>query len=148
MKKNKISISTKGVTRIVFIFNSFVIKIPKFTNHNNTWSFFLRGIIANISEHQTWKWNSGKYESGQSHLLCPVIWCSWGGWILIMKRAKVFTWDEWDAMEYSNDEHMKYFKGDDTISNYGVFENRLVKIDYADLNNFWGEDFKALRNWD
>lgn len=131
-------ISRKGVTRIVIILRRYVIKIPNFTCQ---WSHFLRGLIGNMSENQTWKWNSGKYETGKSHLLCPVLWCSWGGWILIMKRVDELITDDnrefWDC-----DEHIKFFKGDDSISNYGILSGKLVKIDYADLDSHWGEDFK------
>lgn len=68
-------ITFKGVTRMVFLFETFVIKVPAL---HHGWSCFLRGLIGNISEGQTWRWNSGKYEKGKSHLLCPVIWSSWG----------------------------------------------------------------------
>lgn len=137
-------INCKGVTRIVIEFKKVVIKIPNFTFQ---WSHFLRGLIGNISENQTWKWNSGKYEKGKSHLLCPVIWCSWGGWFLIMKRAETFKGEEWDLSTlHSIEEHVKQFGGDDGVSNYGILNDKIVKIDYADLNDYWGEDFKPLKN--
>lgn len=41
-----------------------------------------------------------------------------------------------------NSEHLQHFPGDDTISNYGMLDDKLVKIDYADLDLHWGEDFK------
>lgn len=126
------TINRKGTTRIVFEFDKTVVKIPNFLG---SWSRFLRGILANIHEQQTWKWNSGKYESGFSHLLCPVLWCSWGGWVLVMKKARTFSWEEWEKMEYFIDQHRAHFSGDDSVSNYGVLDNRLVKIDYGQLNN-------------
>lgn len=115
-----------------------VVKIPNFTCQ---WSHFLRGIIGNISENQTWKWNSGKFEKGTSHLLCPVVWCSLGGWVLVMKKAKPITREQWEMITDIS-KFKKHFSGDDTMSNYGYYENRLVKLDYADLDNYWGEDFK------
>jgi hypothetical protein len=133
-----LKINRKGVTRIVIELRSVVVKIPNFTCQ---WSHFLRGIIGNISENQTWKWNSGKFEKGTSHLLCPVVWCSLGGWILIMKKAKPITIEQWEAITDIS-EFKKHFGGDDTMSNYGYYKNRLVKLDYADLDNYWGEDFK------
>ena len=84
IKTITIKINRKGVTRIVLEFKSVVIKIPNFTCQ---WSHFLKGIIGNIEESRTWKWNSGKFEKGTSHLLCPVKWCSVGGWILIMEAV-------------------------------------------------------------
>ena len=132
-------INRKGGTRIVLEFKTVVVKIPNFTCQ---WSHFLKGIIGNIEESRTWKWNSGKFEKGTSHLLCPVKWCSVGGWILVMEKVDEMINDNnihlWDC-----DEHMKHFKGDDTISNYGILRGKLVKIDYADLDSFWCEDFKV-----
>lgn len=131
-------INRKGVTRIVIELNKVVIKIPNFTCQ---WSHFLRGLIGNISENQTWKWNSGKFEKGTSHLLCPVIWCSYGGWILIMRKVDELITEE-NRTQWNCEEHTKHFQGDDSISNYGILNGRLVKIDYADLDLYWGEDFK------
>lgn len=116
-------LNRKGVTRLVFVFNKTVVKIPNFTCQ---WSHFLHGLLANINENKTWKYNSGKYESGLNHLLCPVLWCSYGGWILIMKKASLIT--EENRYLFNTSEHEKHFKGDDTISNYGILNN---KIDYG-----------------
>lgn len=131
------NINLKGVTRIVIVLDHTVIKIPNFTH---SWNHFLRGLIGNISESQTWKWNSGKYEKGTSYLLCPVLWCSWGGWVLIMRKANLLTEADWEKVKIPL--HKKHFKGDDTLSNYGMIEGRVVKIDYGELDDHWGEDFK------
>ncbi|MEO6302174.1 MAG: hypothetical protein ABIP51_03270 [Bacteroidia bacterium] len=137
------SVSTKGVTRIVVLWRGVVIKFPK----PMKWSNFLRGLIGNINERDTYRWNSGKYEKGYSHLLAPVIWCSWGGWILIMKRAKLLTEQEWGEGEWAVKEHIQNFRGDDTISNYGIINKKLVKIDYGELDYYWGEDFKDVAQY-
>lgn len=129
-------ITLKGVTRIVIILKKVVIKIPNFTCQ---WDHFLKGLIGNIHESKTWRYNSGKYESGTSHLLCPVLWCSWGGWILVMKRAVPLTQDLWETTFIP--EHKRHYPGDDTLSNYGYLNGCLVKIDYADLDR-WPSDYK------
>jgi len=128
-----------GVTRIVFVFKSFVVKIPR----PGIWSHFLKGLIGNIHEAQTWKWNSGKYESGKSYLLCPVVWAAWGGWILIMKRAEILTEDQFSKENI--EPHMIWFDGDDKSNNYGYYKGRLVKVDYGELERVWGEDFKPKK---
>ncbi len=125
-------INMKGVTRIVLVLKKIVIKIPNFTCQ---WDHFLKGILANINESRTWKWNTGNYEKGTSYLLCPVIWCSWGGWLLVMRKAETMSWEEWEKSEWYNDQHRKHFPGDDTVSNYGILNGRLVKIDYGQLEN-------------
>lgn len=132
------NINRRGVTRIVVEFNSVVIKIPNFTY---SWNHFLKGLIGNMEEGKTWKWNSGKYEKGFSYLLCPVLWFSWGGWILIMRKVDE-TVNENNYHIWNCEEHKKHFKGDDTAGNYGFLNGKLVKLDYADLDDNWGSDFK------
>jgi hypothetical protein len=126
----------RGATRIVFIFRKFVIKVPNFTySYRN----FIRGILSNIDEDRTWRWNSGKYENGKSHLLCPVIFSLWGGWLLIMARADVLKWSgDVRALPHTdnpNDVYKEWIEaglgGDDKADNYGYYKGRLVKVDYA-----------------
>lgn len=51
-----------------------------------------------------------------------------------MKRAQTFTYEEWGAMQDLDiSEHKKYFPGDDTMSNYGMIDGGIVKIDYGQL---------------
>lgn len=123
-------IDRTGATRIVFILKRVVVKIPNFTF---CWQNFIRGLLANIVERETWRYNTGTFDKGKSHLLCPVLWVSWGGWLLIMKKVdKVLTYDEgWEA---DLSEHVKMFPGDDTGPNYGILNKCIVKIDYGNIN--------------
>ena len=125
-------INRQGQTRMVIELKGLVIKIPHLFRN---WPTFVRGLLSNIDEHQTWAFNSGKHEKGKSHLLCPILWASWGGWIVIMKRAdRVLSHDEyWGLSQEVLKEH-EYFKGDDQGPNYGYLNGRLVKIDYALIN--------------
>lgn len=132
-------ICTKGVTRIVIILDTVVVKVPNFTHK---WNHFLKGIIGNIEEHNTWRYNTGDFDTGNSHLLCPVVWCSWLGFILIMKKAEPLSTEQWEAITDIS-EHKLHFPGDDTISNYGYYCGRLVKIDYGGLD-VWGSDYRSL----
>lgn len=115
-----------GVTRIVFQFDNFVIKIPKFTH---SWSHFLLGLIHNMNENKIWKWQINPNNlDAKPELLCPIIYASFGGWFLVMEKAVVCEWEE--ELDYK-----KWidagFGGDDKPPNYGYFETRIVKIDYA-----------------
>jgi len=134
-------INRTGVSRIVLEFKNFVIKIPNFTY---SWYHFIWGICSNIEENQCWKWNSGKYEKGKSHLLCPVKWCSYGGWILIMQKANIKRHEievrnlPLSTIPPEEETIIRYkewieagFGGDDKCDNYGYIEDRLVKIDYS-----------------
>ena len=125
-------INRVGATRIVIVLKSAVIKIPNFLH---SWQTFIRGLLSNIDESQTWRFNSGKYESGKSQYLCPILFTSWGGWIIIMKRVdKVLTHEDfWGLDESILAPHLEHFNGDDCGPNYGWLSGRLVKIDYAQL---------------
>lgn len=121
-------IELAGCTRVVITCGRVVIKVPK----PRYWKHFLSGLLANMGERDTWRWNSGPFESGKSHLLCPVLWASWGGWLLVMRRVdRVLDWDE-DHTDVT--EHMRYFPGDDKVRNYGMLDGRVVKIDYGQLD--------------
>jgi hypothetical protein len=115
-------INRRGTTRIVLEFKKVVVKIPDFTYQ---WSSFLKGIIANIEENEIWKYSS-LFETDKSHLLCPVKWCSFGGWILVMEKAEQLNYSE--SKKYNFEEHLRYFKGDDSHQNYGILNGKLVKL--------------------
>lgn len=90
---------------------------------------FIKGILANMYENNLWTYNSGIWDSSISHLICPVVWCSWGGWILIMRKAAPLTKQQYYESDIS--EHERYFPGDAGPSNYGLLDGRIVKIDYG-----------------
>lgn len=130
-----------GITRIVILTKNKAIKIPNFTY---SWLHFLRGIIANTQESDIYK--ATKACSPEDlHLLCPVLWCSWGGWILIMPRVdterhykevyKSAPLGNIDCLDEVKIRYKKWFhsglEGDDKCDNYGYLNNNLVKIDYG-----------------
>lgn len=137
---HRLEFNNKGVTRFVILLFGIAIKIPKFWK----WTHFLRGLLANMDEYNTWRWNSGKYDVGNSYLLAPVLWCGFGGLLLIMRRAEPITQLMWVENKWIIKEHRLHFGGDDTISNYGLLDGKMVKIDYGQLDNFYGEDFKEI----
>jgi hypothetical protein len=122
-------IKRNGSTRLVILIGKWAVKVPKVPN---SWYHFLYAILQNLNERNTWHWNSGRYEQGKSHLLCPVIWCSMGGWVLIMRRALPISRAIFES-ESALSEHSKYFPGDDDICNYGLINGKIVKVDYGSL---------------
>lgn len=121
-------INQTGITRIVIELKSVVIKIPNFAY---SWEHFLNGLLANIHERDVFNY------SQRNELLCPIVFVSWGGWLLIMKRADVERHEK-ERTKDTIDNSIFYekwissgFGGDDKPDNYGYYENRLVKIDYA-----------------
>lgn len=119
-------LNRRGCTRLVIVLKTKVIKIPNFTY---SWLHFVKGIVANFNENTTWKYNNLINRCDKSYLLCPVVWCSWGGWVLVMERAEIINREDWDNINI--EEHIKYFAGDDTLGNYGILNNKVVKIDYG-----------------
>jgi hypothetical protein len=124
-----LSLDLRGCTRIVLLTKNHAIKLPNF---RHSWQVFLMGLVANLNEKHTWQWNSGRYEQGRSHLLCPVTWCSWGGWVLVMKRAVPCRWlDEGgEDIDFSK-WVVEGLGGDDKPANYGTLDGRIVKLDYG-----------------
>lgn len=112
----------KGCTRIVFVFRSYVIKVPNFTkNHLH----FLQGCYANYAERSFCK--NFKYYSLEYDKVSPTIYCSWFGLFSIQKRV----------IELSRPlikKEIKYFKTttiDLKYQNFGYLNNKLVCIDYV-----------------
>lgn len=118
----------KGSTRIVFIFNKLVIKMP---NLLVQYDHFLYGLLANINERKM----SGKHKD-----LAKVFYGNKFGFILIMEKAEVISNDiNWDKFKdslfkiYQNDELREFMLSDYKPSNWGYIQNRLVKIDYGKI---------------
>ena len=127
-------IKRNGICRIVFLIGEYAIKVPNFTY---CWHHFLQGLLSNINENKTWKYNGfdKNRKKVRDDLLCPVIWCSWGGWILVMKKAVpcTFVSEGGDYIDFS-----KWivcgWGGDDKADNYGYIDNKIVKLDYGQLD--------------
>jgi len=110
-----------GSTRIVFIFDNFVIKIPNFLySHNN----FLLGCIANWKERKFTK--DFKCLPNYYNKISPSLFCSYFGLLQIMKKCEPLNRD-------ITDKEILYFK-DITIetksSNFGILKDKIVCLDY------------------
>lgn len=115
----------KGTTRTVFLIGNYAIKIARFWSEFNKrkWKTFLKGLLANIDEHYWWNLPHKK------ELLCPVLYKSPLGLILIMKRTHKLRQDEYNRIKFT-----ELYKGlplDNQISNFGKLNNKIVLIDYA-----------------
>lgn len=135
-----------GSTRIVFLVADRAIKIP---NVLYSWHNFLSGLMANIQEVQTYRYNLIDRKEEVERLLCPILWASWGGWIVVMKRADMERHLSeirnlepvsdfiGDFIDWQNEFYKAWilagFGGDDQPLNYGYIEDRLVKIDYGSI---------------
>jgi hypothetical protein len=123
-------VKTNGITRVVFLIGGYAIKIPSFY----CWRYFLMGLVGNMSERDIYRFAQieGSYEYEKRHLLCPVVWASWGGWVLVMKRAKPYYSGLNGGELYDRFIECKSaFPSDFKHENCGVLDGIVVKIDYA-----------------
>lgn len=115
-----------GTTRKVLLIGNYAIKFPrvwhKFKGHR--WKLFLRGILANIDEHFWWKCAYKK------EYLCPVIWKSPLGLILVMKRADPISEEVYDKQAFAV--MFENLPLDNKRDNFGIIDNKIVLVDYAD----------------
>jgi len=115
----------RGLTRMVLTFGPLAFK-------------FARGrksVRCNLHEAQLYRRSSAKRRA----MLCPVLWCSRYGFVLIMRRAetpvtqgalderKATAWLEWDYAGPGDDEHPFGWKRSD----WGYLDGRVVAVDYA-----------------
>lgn len=108
----------KGTMRRVFVLKNIAIKTP----------LNFKGYLANINEIHNWY----KYKLYREHL-CPIIFHDLLGFVVIMKRVQpVYDLDEYDIsfMDYT----IPVFN-DIKTNNFGLLDNKLVKIDYG--NDYW-----------
>lgn len=140
-------INRQGSTRIVFVFKSFVIKIPNFLKGYN---LFLRGLFSNVQERKASKAN---YFIPKGESLAKVLFsCPFGFWLIMEKAITVEeilrkhynehykpTWERFCDLEENFYRVIEYkFRKDEfmlwdlRINNWGFIGNRLVKVDYGD----------------
>ena len=123
-----------GVTRVVFVFDKFVVKIPNFTAQH---SHFLHGCYGNWQERVTTKqwrkmkyWDDCDFSKGinLSKMICPAVFCSWFGLFQIMLKCETLNRLPTKAEE-------RRFKAagfeDVKKDNMGMFEGRIVMLDYV-----------------
>ena len=119
-----------GGERKVFIFNKIIIKIPY------TW----KGWLSNINE--IYNWHTYK---DLKYIMCPILFHDLLGIFIIMRKANQDNLKEYEnylntvmnkhKVIYDNIKYPHPVLNDTHYSNLGVYEGKLVKIDYG--NWFW-----------
>lgn len=113
-----------GVTRKVLLIGDWAIKVPNF----DEWRLFLLGLLANMQE--------AAFSRAGWPELCPVLFSLPGGWLIVMRRARVLTDVEWTDMDekfkrgfMQNSEYTvpAELKSD----SFGWLNGRLVAVDYG-----------------
>jgi len=118
MKTNR-----QGTTRIVFELKTVVVKVPNF---RDGWRLFLLGLLCNLQERQfgALDWPD----------LCPIVWSSWGGWVVVMKKARMMTrgeFDRFDANGFIEDGFAGHLPVEPKMSSFGVYDGNVVAVDYG-----------------
>lgn len=115
-------LKTNGVTRLVLLTKNYAFKVP---NVLNGWSMFLTGLLCNMQERlfSTTEWPE----------LCPVVFSTWGGWLVVMRRARPLTDEEWETFDYARFSN----RGEGIVPvelkrcSFGVLNDRIVAVDYG-----------------
>ena len=110
-----------GCTRTVFLIGRWAFKFPSIFE----WQLFLLGLLANMQERT--------FSCTGWPELCPVIWSIPGGWLVIMRRAREMTCEEWgdfDAEKWCN--HDDYIiPAEPKEDSFGWLDGRIVAVDYG-----------------
>lgn len=117
------TINRTGCTRIVVLVGRWAVKLPNFCDG---WKLFLFGLLANMTERVFWK------EGGWPQL-CPVLFSIPGGWLVVMRRVREMTDDEFES--FNSREWAE--RGDYLIpcehksNSFGWLDGRIVCLDYG-----------------
>lgn len=110
-----------GCTRRVLLLGRYAVKVPAMTE----WRLFLLGLLANMQE--------ALFSKAGWPELCPVVWSLPGGFLVVMRRARELTDDEFLALDLE-----QWVKRDEYVvpveiksDSFGILDGRLVAIDYG-----------------
>lgn len=108
---------TTGVSRTVFLIGRWAVKVPC---ARYGWEFWLKGLLANITERRTWGW-------ARNPKLCPIIFADPFGLVVVMPRVEVADSLCGMTMQRLASELGVEAKPD----SFGYLSGRLVAIDYG-----------------
>lgn len=137
-----------GITRLVILTKKYAIKFPRF---DYGWRLFIEGIRANLNEREFWKIANipdNELTKALSHI-CPILWCSWGAWLLIMPRVEPLSeldLPEQDGLYQTREAFLvlERLVGDHKDDNYGIYNGRVVMFDYGCTNIDYFENQKEI----
>ena len=118
----QIELCRKGVTRTVLLIGRYAFKFPKM---RYGWRLFLLGLLGNMQEvvFSKTRWPE----------LCPIVFAIPGGWLVVMRRARILTPAEFAELDLEvwasgNGGSIPYEKKADS---FGWLDGRIVVVDYG-----------------
>jgi hypothetical protein len=120
-QRRSVTLDLTGVTRHVVLLGTWAVKVPALWS----WRLFLCGLLANMQERS--------FSACGWPELCPVVWSAPGGWLLVMRRVRVMTDDEFeqfDAKTFCENE-TRIIPAEHKSNSFGWLDGRVVAIDYG-----------------
>lgn len=114
------AILTDGVTRLVILVGGFAIKLPRF---DLGWKMGLHGLLANMQERE--------FSTLRDVRLCPVLFCLWGGWALVMRSATPMKDEQWRRFRCTAEDWSRDLPVEAKRSSFGYLRDRAVAVDYG-----------------
>lgn len=119
-------VNRKGATRIVFVFDHYVIKLPAVTS----WKLFICGLLANHREVAFG--SSGRFKE----LTRVRLWLP-GGLLVVAERIRPVKheglfWVDLEALAKTSELGSDFICNDAYPHNFGYRGRQLVKLDYGD----------------
>lgn len=115
-----------GCTRIVIVTKRFAFKLPNFLDG---WSMFLRGLLANLEEAG---WSKMLWKNENSMGLCPVVFSLKGGFLIVMRKARILTWEEFCEFDYETFTRTKApIPVEQKADSFGWLDGEIVAVDYG-----------------
>jgi len=110
-----------GVTRTVLLIGPWAFKFPSMVE----WRLFLLGLLANMQER--------KFSRVGWPELCPVLWSIPGGWLVVMRRARELTRQEFDQIDLEAwlDRGDYVIPAEPKMDSFGWVGDQLVVVDYG-----------------
>lgn len=127
-------LNTNGVTRLVILTENYAIKFPRF---DYGWRLFIEGVRSNLNERELWKIAQvpGNKINNVKSYLCPVIWTSWGAWIIVMPKCEPAKTPAEFAEIWITAFNVLYgIVGDIKDDNFGYLKGLPVMFDYGCTN--------------
>lgn len=123
--RRNVTLNLTGCTRHVLLIGPWAVKVPAFWRSDGGWKLFLCGLLANMQERD--------FSATGWPELCPVVASIPGGWLVVMRRAREMTDDEFAAFDAKNfcENEDRIIPAEHKSNSFGWLDGRIVAFDYG-----------------